>query len=295
MIQSILTLIAVLFRITANPLGNVFQKQLINRGNNPLVINFLTYGFLSVLCLPFALDIHWSGFPAPFWFYALMVGILGAFGNGFLVKALEKGDLSVLGPINSYKSVVGVIAGILLLGEIPGAWGMLGVFLIIGGSYFILDTTDDRFSWNLLKRKEIQFRFFALLLTAIEAIFVKKVIIISSQTIACIIWCGIGAVFSFVFLLFSGINPAKELIKLKFSDFPKSVILVICVGTTLITTIYTFDHMPVGYALSLFQLSSIGSVLLGHKFFDEQDIRKKLVGACIMIAGSVVIILCKDL
>ena len=295
MIQSILTLIAVLFRITANPLGNVFQKQLINRGNNPLVINFLTYGFLSVLCLLFALDIHWSRFPAPFWFYALMVGILGAFGNGFLVKALEKGDLSVLGPINSYKSVVGVIAGILLLGEIPGSWGMLGVFLIIGGSYFILDTTDDRFSWNLLKRKEIQFRFFALLLTAIEAIFVKKVIIISSQTVACIIWCGFGAVFSFVFLLFYGINPVKELSKLKFSDFPKSVLLVICVGATLITTIYTFDHMPVGYALSLFQLSSIGSVVLGHKFFDEQHIRKKLVGACIMIVGSVVIILCRDL
>ena len=293
-IQSILTSIAVLLRITANPLGNVFQKQLIHRGNNPLIINFLTYAFLSFLCLFFVFDIQWYEFPASFWFYSLMVGILGAFGNGFLVKALEKGDLSVLGPINSYKSIVGIIAGIFLLGEIPGIWGMLGVFLIVAGSYFILDTTVDRFSWKLLKSKAIQFRFFALLFTAIEAIFVKKVIIISSQPVACIIWCGFGAAFSFVFLLFWGISPVKELSKLKLSDIGKAIFLVICVGMTLVTTIYTFDHLPVGYALSLFQLSTVGSVVLGHQFFDEQDIRKKLMGAVIMIVGSIVIILCKD-
>jgi drug/metabolite transporter (DMT)-like permease len=53
--------------------------------------------------------------------------------------------------------------------------------------------------------------------------------------------------------------------------------------------------MPVGYALSLFQLSTIVSVLLGHRLFQEKDIRKKLIGTAIMIAGSVIIILFKDL
>lgn len=59
------------------------------------------------------------------------------------------------------------------------------------------------------------------------------------------------------------------------------------------TTNYTFKHMAVGYALSLFQLSTIVSVLLGHKIFKEQDIRKKLIGSAIMIIGSIVIILLK--
>ena len=272
----------------------MFQKQLIRGGVNPLVINLLTYLFLSVPCLFFALQIDWNKLPSEFWFYATMVGILGAFGNGFLVKALEKGDLSVLGPINSYKSLIGIIGGIFLLGEVPNVWGLMGMGLIIYGSYFVLDGTDDRFSWKLLRRKEIQFRFLALVLTAIEAVFAKRIILISSCTLACISWCWFGAFFSFLFLLLSKLNVKNELTRLKTEDLGKALSLVLCAGIMLLTTTYTFAHMPVGYALSLFQLSATGSVLLGHRFFDEKDIRRKLIGSLIMIAGSIVIILLKD-
>ena len=75
----------------------------------------------------------------------------------------------------------------------------------------------------------------------------------------------------------------------------KYALLVICVGTMQLTTNYTFDHMPVGYALSLFQLSTIASVLLGHRIFKEKDILKKLIVNTIMVIGSVIIILFKDL
>jgi drug/metabolite transporter (DMT)-like permease len=60
------------------------------------------------------------------------------------------------------------------------------------------------------------------------------------------------------------------------------------------TTNFALDHIPVGYALSLFQLSTIVSVLLGHRIFKEQDIYKKLIGSVIMMIGSIVIILLKD-
>ena len=295
MLQTILTSIAVLLRITVNPLGNVFQKQLINSGNNPLIINFLTYFFLSIPCLFFVGKIDWRALPAEFWLYGTLVGILGALGNGFLVKALEKGNLSVLGPINSYKSLIGIVVGIFLLNEIPNLWGLLGVALIVFGSYFILDTTEDQFSWKLLKRKEIQFRILAMVFTAVEAVFAKKIIVLASPMLACISWCWFGTLFSFLFLNAYGINAKTELAKLRLSDIAKALALVFCAGTMLLTTTYTFAHMPVGYALSLFQLSTIGSVLLGHRFFDEQDIQKKLLGAVIMVVGSVVIILCKNI
>jgi hypothetical protein len=71
--------------------------------------------------------------------------VAGALGNGFLVKALPRGDLSVLVPINSYKSVVGLITGIFLLSTMPNAPQMLGIVLIIWRSYFVLDTTEERF------------------------------------------------------------------------------------------------------------------------------------------------------
>ena len=65
-----------------------------------------------------------------------------------------------------------------------------------------------------------------------------------------------------------------------FPSFPFTIF--ICSGS---------QRMPVGYALSLFQLSMIVTVFFGYHFFKEQDIGKKLIGTLIMIAGSVMIIL----
>ena len=197
MIQIFLTPLAVLLRIFSNPLGNVFQKQLTSKNNHPLLVNFLTYLLLGIFCIFISIAVPWYALPIEFWVYSILGGIAGATGNGFLVRALQKGDLSVLGPINSYKSVVGIIMGIFLLGEIPNVWGVAGIVLIIYGSYFVLDTTEDRFSWALLKRTEIQYRIWAMILTAIEAVFIKKIILASSATIAFISWCGFGALFRF--------------------------------------------------------------------------------------------------
>jgi drug/metabolite transporter (DMT)-like permease len=215
----------------------------------------------------------------------------GALGNGFLVKALQYGELSILGPINSYKSVIGIIGGIILLGEVPNLWGILGIALIIFGSYFVLDTTEERFSLALLKRSDIQFRIWAMILTAIEAVFVKKVILASSVTTAFISWCCFGAVFSFVAYK---LDIKKEVKKIGKSNIEKIAFLIVCIGTMQFTTNYTFEHMSVGYALSLFQLSIIVSVLFGYRYFKELEIRKKLLGSSIMIIGSIVIILFKN-
>ena len=211
----ILTSVAIILRVLSNPLGNVFQKQLTNRYNHPLLINFLTFLLLSVFCIIPAIQVRWLELPFEFWKYCILAGIVGATGNGFLVKALQCGDLSVLGPINSYKSVVGIIVGIFLLGEIPNLWGTAEVHLV------------------------------------------------------------------------------KEFKRIKIRDISSYFYLVLCIGTMQYTTNYVFDHMEVGYALALFQLSTIVSIFLGYRIFKEENITKKLIGSVIMVAGSVMIILLK--
>lgn len=119
-------------------------------------------------------------------------------------------------------------------------------------------------------------------------------ILASSPTLALVSWCGFGALFAFALLFVYRLNVAQELKNITRADFPAYLLLILCIGTMQFTTNYAFDHMPVGYALSLFQLSIILSILFGHRIFKEQDIRKKMTGAGIMIVGSVVIILLKD-
>ena len=155
-----LTASAVLLRIVANPLSNVFQKQLTQRSAEPLFVISATYGFLGLACLVAWPQLRFVGLPVVFWQSIGLAGLLAMLGNVFLVKALHIGDLSVLGPINAYKSVVGMFVGLLLLHEVPGGWGLAGVGLIVGGSYLVLSNgrSSSRFSWSMIARPEIRLR-----------------------------------------------------------------------------------------------------------------------------------------
>ncbi|WP_337044496.1 EamA family transporter [Emticicia sp. 17c] len=282
---------AIILRILANPLANVFQKQLTAKGLSPLFVNFLTYFLLGIICLIFSFSLSWQQIPVSFWVYSIIMGILGALGNLFLVKALQSGDLSVLGPINAYKAVISMLIGLFWLHEIPSLWGVIGVIFIIAGSYFVLNTTDTGFTWQLFKRKEIQYRLWAMVLTATEAIFVKQVILVSSTAHSFFGWCWFGSVFSLGLLLVSKENIGNEIKKIRQRSAIMLVSLVGSIGLMQFSTAFIFQRMPVGYALSLFQLSVLVNIFLGYKIFKEQEIYKKLIGALIMIAGSVLIIL----
>jgi drug/metabolite transporter (DMT)-like permease len=287
------TLLAVMIRILINPFSNVLQKQITIKGQHPLFINLTTYALLAFISIFLVFDISIQSLDSEFWIYSIAGGITGALGNGFIVKALEKGELSVLGPINAYKSIVGMLFAYLLIKEIPNAWGIAGMIFIIIGSYFVLDTTEEKFSWQLFKTPAIQFRLAALILTGIQAVLDKKVIEHSNLTIAFAGWSIFGAGFSFIFILFTKVSIQKEFKNIHREVLIKYFLLVVTVGLMLASTNYTLSHMPVGYALALFQLSILLSVVLGHRFFNELHIFKKLMGATIMVIGSALIILMK--
>ena len=280
------TLTALFLRVVSNPLANVFQKKICAE-NSSLLCNFYTYFILGILCIPFAFQVNWAILPKEFWIYAIIAGFLCSVGNACLVKALQIGELSVLGPINSYKCIVGMLVAIIVLHEIPSFVGVLGMVLIIWGSWFVFDTQKEGFSLELLKRKDIILRFTALFLMGIEAVFLKKVILLSSPVISFMLWCWAGAFFAFWLI----ICFRKKFEFIKKSDIQKYVIVCSMLATMQLTTNFVFKHIEVGYALALFQLSTLVNLWFGYKFFHETDMKKKLIGTLIMIVGSVIVIL----
>lgn len=283
----LLTTLAVILRILSNPTANMFEKKVSSEGSS-LYTNFYSYLFMSLCCIPLAFHYEWASLPVAYWKYAFTAGFLCAVGRACMVKALQLGELSVLGPVNSYKSVVGLVIGIFLLSEIPSVYGLLGMVLIIYGSWFVFDTTEEGFSWKLLKRKDINLRFAALILTGIEAVILKKVILLSNVAMAFITWAWSGAVFTFLIIILT----RRQFVGIKKHQL--SWYFMICAGLALmqLSTNYVFQHMKVGYALALFQLSTIVNLVFGVEFFNEKDFRKKFIGTLIMTLGSVVIILC---
>ena len=279
--------ISIILRILSNSLSNVYQKQLAQDGFNPFFINFVMYTGLTLLMLPIACKINFINLGLVCWGAAVLGGLCGALGNSYLVKALKSGELSVLGPINAYKSVVAMIFGIFLLKEIPSVYGIMAVFLIIAGSYFVFDTQEEGFSFRLLKRADIRYRFYALIFTAVEAVFIKEVINNSDIVTSFVLWCFFGMLFTGLSVVRTGKIRAIS----HNSVWSKLLMIIVLMGIMQLSTNYVFSHIQVSYGLAFFQLSALLSVIFGWKYFNETHIRKKLIGTFIMIAGAILLIL----
>lgn len=281
-----LIIFLVILRILSNSFSSVFQKKLALR-LNANYINFLAYLILAIFCLIFYKFFNFSN--TNVFLFALISGLFGAIGNAFQIKALKDGELSILVPINSYKIIFSLIFGFFFLKEIPSIRAFLGVILIIFGSYFIFNTTKEGFSLKFFKRKDVIYRLVAVLFTSLEAIFIKKIIVLSSSITALFLWAGFSMLFSLLFM---------KIRNYKFEKVEKNFLgLILLLSSTMglmqLCTNYLFKIMEVGLVLSLFQLSSILSVFLGYKYFKEKNIFKKLIGCLIMIFGAVLIVYVK--
>lgn len=278
------TIIAVILRIFSNPVANMFQKKL---SSSALFTNFYSYLFMSIACIPFVFNVNWTSFSPEFWIYVFTAGFLCSAGTACSIKAIQIGELSVLGPINSYKSVIGLIIAFLFLKEIPSVTGIIGMFLIIYGSRFIFDASNEGFSISVFKRKDIQLRFASIIMTGIEAVILKKIILLSSVQVSFYMWCFMGCLYSLIFILVS----KHKFVPILKKQIPHYAIICLGLATMQLSTNYVFERMNVGYALAFFQLSAIVTLIFGVKFFSEKNFKRKLTGSLIMIFGSILIIL----
>ncbi len=287
------TTIFVLSRIISNPLSNVFQKKL-GAYADPRVIIAVTHLLLTLACLPALIWFTPLRLGIAFWGNMLLCAALAVGGNTLIVAALQSADLSVLGPLNAYKSIVGLLLGALILREFPDALGILGVLLILGGSFFIIDperSQEGKISFTaFLKNRGVQLRLAALVLSAAEAVFLKKALLLSSPAITFIFWCMLGLPLAMlVAALAFPRNMAVQLAGVR-CDPMSTLLLAITTGLMQFSTLYTFRALEVGYSLALFQTSTLLTVLFGYQFFQEQHIVRRLIGAIVMIAGAALIV-----
>lgn len=282
-------------RIIANPVSNVFQKKLTQRRASPIFIIAATFGLLAITIAPLILLPNALANDLSFWPNIIACDVLAVAGNVLIVAALQRSDLSVLGPINAYKSVVSLVLGIFLVDEIPTPLGIAGVLLIIAGSYFVIDRDEQSPRRNafvqFFRERGVQLRFAALLLSATEAIFLKRALLASSPLTTFVFWCvlslPIAAVIAWLLLR----NRLPFEIAVFRQNWLTYVWLVVTMGVMQFSTLHTFGKLQVGYSLALFQLSTLLSVILGHRYFQEQNIRRRLLGTLIMVGGAVMIVL----
>jgi drug/metabolite transporter (DMT)-like permease len=168
------------------------------------------------------------------------------------------------------------------------------VFLIVAGSYFVVDRQVGEPRRNafvsFFRERGVQLRFAALVLAATEAVFLKRAILQSSPWTVFVLWSVLGVPLAAVASLVFNETSVRQQAETVRRWWPTFLALAITTGLMQLMTVLTFRQLQVGYSLALFQLSAIVSVLLGHRYFQEQNIRKRLAGSVVMTAGAIMIV-----
>lgn len=289
-----LSALFVIIRIVANPISNVLQKQLTQRSASAVFIIAATHALLTATCLP-ALAWLPAGLPAAFWTNIAISVVLAVASNVTLVRALEAADLSVLGPVNAYKSVVSLVLGVFLVGEVPSAAGLAGVLLIVLGSYGIVDRAPGQPHSRALARffadPAVRLRLAALALSATEAVFLKRAVLASTPVATFVYWSILGLPVSAAAVAWQARGRIRDEMR-RFARHARTYLwLAFATGVMQLTTLLAFGVLQVGYSLALFQLSALLSVLLGHHFFHEGHLARRLAGSAVMVAGAALIVL----
>ncbi|PYR90176.1 MAG: hypothetical protein DMF84_22035 [Acidobacteria bacterium] len=188
-----------------------------------------------------------------------------------------------------------LVLGIFLIGEVPSALGLVGVLLILFGSYFVVDRTEGRpycrAFVQFFRERGVSYRFAALACSAPEAVFLKRAVLQSSPLLAFFLWSTLGLLVAFMFvaILLSGqVRTEMQTLRQHWSTYGW---LAVTTGLMQVKTLLTFGVLQVGYSLALFQLSTLFSVFLGYRYFEERNIAQRLFGSVVMIIGAVIIAL----
>jgi drug/metabolite transporter (DMT)-like permease len=137
----------------------------------------------------------------------------------------------------------------------------------------------------------VRYRLAALVLSATEAIFLKRALLVTSPLMTFAVWAIAGFVF-FVFMAFAccrRIEPVRE-VQLFQTHWPSYLALAATTGLMQLGTLVVLTGFQVAAALALFQTSILLTVFLGWKVFHEQHFTRRFLGALVMVGGAVLII-----
>lgn len=285
---------AIGIRVLANPCSNALQKLLAGRGVSPLVVIGLAHLGLSALVLPWLFT---QTLPAGsgFWLNLGLSATLATLANVLIVQAVHESDLSLVGPINSYKPVVSLLPGLVLLGEVPSLAGLVGIGLVVAGSYLLVHRPPEGSVrppfFKLFLNRGVQLRIAALIPSAIEAVFLKRALAVAAPAVVFAWWavlCLLAVVVALtVTRRWRDVTDHGERLSASFGTIAA---LVLTTGLMQFCTVVTLAKLQVGYSLALFQTSTVISVIMGRTLFNESHFRRRLIGSVIMTAGAAVIV-----
>ncbi len=249
----------------------------------------------SIYSLPF-LIVYIFFIPIPqldtvFWWIACILIPLDTFAFYLYMKAIKLSPLSLSIPFLSFTPVFMILTGFIVLEEVPNSWGIIGIGFVVAGSY-LLNVTQVKYGYfapfrAILREPGSILMLVVAFIYSFLAVLGKKAIQHSSPLF-----------FGFFFLAALDITiliffPFLE--KIRWRDILKVPVKGLSVGLMLflhaLFHCLAINMIEAVYMIAVKRMSILFSVVYGWILFKEADIGARMLGALLMFAGVVFIIL----
>lgn len=256
---------------------------------DPILAAWALGGFSVPFMLPFLFFIEIPEIGENFWPILLGGGVIDVIAAIFFVKSIQKGDLSVSLPLLSFLPVFMLGLTPFINNEVPSAMGLVGVLVIVAGSW-ALQREKSKDGWleplkALVTEKSSRYMLITAMLWSINASLHK----VGIQNSSALFWPIIY--FSWFTILFSVVLVLKvdgfvlqiktNLKPLLGSGFFTAIMLL--------SKMVAFNLALAVYVAALGNLNSIFAVLLGALVFGEKEWKGRLLGVSVMVSGVLLI------
>jgi len=239
--------------------------------------------------LPLLFFIEIPEVDAIFWWAILVCIIMDLFTTVLYMKAIKIAPLSLTIPYMGLTPVFSLLISYLVLGETVSWLGLVGILFISFGAYIL---QIDRAKYGLMEPIKAIFKnkgsFYMLIVSFAYAITanIGKVAIIHSSPLFMAIVYFTGLALAFTPLVMTiGKTPPSKMFTRSLGKFKIGLGMAIMA----ITHFTAISMINVAYMISIKRLSLLFAILYGWIVFKEENIKERLLGGMIIIAGAAII------
>lgn len=266
------------------------------RATNFFDIKIIFWALVTFATPVFGVALMIDGIPEiepRFWIVVAIDTPLLIFTNLLLIKAEKISPISATLPLMSLTPVFLVFTSFFLLGELPNAYGLLGILLVVSGALLLKGEELRRGLGNELRHifadKGARYVLIVALLWSFNGVFSKMGIESSS------IWMYVfvGSCIECLFMTFWLLTRHKKLFVQTFNRKSYTLIAASLINAfALFMYLAAIEKILVSYVIALKRAGFIvGALVLGATVFKEKNIRYRIGGAALMIIGILFILI----
>lgn len=256
------------------------------------VVAWASRCFALILILPLLFFARIPEIGNSFWKALFIGGTLNMLAILCYMKAVKSSNLSKVIPLLAFTPLFVLVTSRVMLSESPKFFGIVGVLLIVAGSY-ILNIKERTKGYivpfkTLLTEKGARLMLLTAFLWSITSNYDK----IGVENSSPVFWAFALNAFNSLLLFFLMICRSKDMKQQISSSFGTLLIIGFAVGIAFTAQMVALKYVFVSYVIAIEKLHILIAVFSGWLFFREKkEIREKLFGSVMMLVGVLLIIL----